>query len=113
MINLGEFTQGEIPAPLEYTFKDANGNPISFLGGGYNGRVSIIERWSPTPIIDNAAADVPNDATGRVIYTWTAAAFAQPGEYFMHVWAGNGSNRFASDRITYRVRDATGTFPSI
>lgn len=113
MIDLGEFTQGEIPAPLEYVFNDANGNPISFLGGGYNGRVSIRERWSATPIVDNATATIPNDVSGRVVYTWTAAAFAQQGEYFVHVWAGNGSNRFASDKITYRVRDATGNVPNV
>lgn len=113
MIDLGEFTQGEIPAPLSYTFKDSDGNPISFLGGGYNGRVSIRERWAVLPIVDNAAATVPNDATGRVVYTWTAVAFAQQGEYFVHVWSGNGSNRFASDKIRYFVRDAVGSVPSV
>lgn len=113
MIDLGEFTQGEIPAPLEYTFKDADGNVISLFGGGYNGRVSIRERWTPTPVVDNATASVPNDTTGRITYTWSAAAFALPGEYFVHMWVGNGSNRFASEKIRYFVRDATGNVPSI
>jgi hypothetical protein len=110
---IGPFVVGEKPAPLTYVFQDANGVPISFLGGGYNARFTTREHWAAAPAVDNAAVAVANDASGQVTYTWTGAEFPTPGHYHAELWIGNGSNRFASVKLEYDVRAPVGTVPSI
>lgn len=108
MIDLGTFTQGEKPVPLVYTFLDGTGAPIDLLN--YDAEmVWAEEHGTPT----SGTATVTDHAAGETTYVWTGAEFAAPGTYLADLWVGNGVQRFASERITWKVCAAVGPAPSI
>lgn len=110
-INLGEFTAGEKPAPLVYQFQKADGTPLD-LSASYVARVTYRERFG-TPTLVSTGVTVTSGVNGEVTYVWTGAELASPGHYYLEVWAGNGTNRFASELIEYDVRAAVGVVPVI
>lgn len=100
-IELGPYTAGEIPPPFVYTFADADGEPIDL--DGYDARF-VWRRNDGDPT--TRTATVTGAATGETTHTWIEADLEEPGSYDAEVWAGNGTNRFASPPIRYHVRAA-------
>lgn len=109
-ITIGPFVVGERPAPLVYQFQDANGAPLN-LSAGYTAKFTYRE-VNATSSTEAAAtmADAPN---GKVQYVWTGIEFPTPGKYVAEFWTGNGTNRFASSLIVFRVRKPVGNVPAI
>lgn len=106
--NLGTFTQGEVPAPLVYQYLDADGVPINLTGY----QVRFV--WKPAgglPVTGNGS--IVDAATGQVGYSWSGAEFNIPGPYEAQFWAGNLTNKFASDVIQWTVRVSVGPVPAI
>lgn len=100
-IDLGPYTAGEIPPPFAYTFTDADGAAIDLTG--YEARF-VWARNDGAPTTRTAA--VTGAAAGEVTHTWVEADLADEGSYDGEVWAGNGTNRYASPPIRYFVRAA-------
>jgi hypothetical protein len=98
-IDLGEFVVGERPDPLEHTFKNYAGGAINLTG--YSAKWQYAEQHGSGV---EAAASVSDGPGGKATYTWTAAEFGQPGHYTGFMWAGNGTQRYASPPITWTVR---------
>lgn len=105
---LGTFTQGEKPAPLVYQYLDADGVPIDLTG--YTVKFVYTDPNGSAVPADGTAVDL---ATGKVGYTWTGNEFLIPGPSAAHFWVGNGTNRFASDLITWSTRANVGPVPTI
>lgn len=102
------FTVGEVPPPLVYVFQDGNGDPIDLTGfeAGFVFRVEGGTPQARAAVLDGAPA------TGAVRYNW-AEADLTPGEAQGEFWVGNGTNRYASDLISWRTRPAVGPAPVI
>lgn len=110
-IDLGVFTQGEIPAPLRYTFLDFDGLAID-LTAGYTAKFNW---WlvGQAAVTGNASVIAPPTG-GLVEYVWTGAEFLTPGRHEAQFWVGNGgANRFASVKIRWVVQSPVGTAPAI
>lgn len=107
-IDLGYFVVGEIPAPLQYTYRDADNIVMSLAG--YTAKFELTE-------VDGSATEYPatvsNAVGGIVEYTWTGVEFPGPGHYQGRFWAGNNVQRYASILITFRVAVGPGTYPVI
>lgn len=108
-ITLGPYVVGEKPAPLEYTFLDSSGTPLDLTG--YTAAFRCQERFTPGAFDGTAA--IPTGTDGIVVYTWTGSEFPTSGRYFAELWAGNGTNRFASLRIRFEVAAPVGDVPSV
>jgi hypothetical protein len=110
-MNLGQYTAGEKPAPVTIQFTDSDGVALSTSTGTWVARLVYK--------IDGAAdADATTDATATVnttgLGTFTPPVVsATPGSYVAQLWIGNGTNRYASELITWVAIDAVGTPPSI
>jgi hypothetical protein len=101
LIEIGPFKTGEIPPALAYTFEgvDLTGYDAVFiyqLQGGVG-----VER----------IANVTDAANGEVTYNWDPADLEDPGVVSAEVWAGNGTNRFASPTIRYTIRPSVADTP--
>lgn len=101
-ITVGPFTEGERPAPLVYTFQDADGNPIDLTG------------FTATFITNThtGTATITDPDAGQVTHVWVDADLVE-GSHRSNFWVGNGTNRYASDLIFWRARPAAGTPPNI
>lgn len=119
-VTIGPYRQGEIPPPIVVTFKDSLGNPIDL--SAYAARW-IYQRHAATGWPDFVATDpaaLTNAAVvltqttnkGQVQYSWAPADFATAGYYEGEMWAGNGTNRYASIRFMWVVAGAIAV-PSI
>lgn len=99
IITLGPYHAGERPAPVAYTFQDANGADLVLTG------YTAVFVWKDQdgPPITRAATLVGATAT----HGWGLADLAEPGSYSGQMWVGNGTNRFASVPMAWRV------FPSV
>lgn len=109
-VNLGVFTVGEIPAPLEYQYLDWDGVPID-LTAGFTAKFNWTRVGATAAPTANAA--MSDAALGKVLYTWTGAEFLQPGNYRAQFIVGNGTQRWFSDMITWTTRVGVGTVPTI
>ena len=108
-IILGPYVVGEEPAPLDYTFLDSAGAPLDLTG--YTAAFRCREKF--TDGVFSAAAAIPTGTDGLVEYTWSGSEFPTSGHYFAELWAGNGTNRFASLRIQFDVAASVGDAPTI
>ena len=107
--SLGQFTQGEKPAPLVYQFLDDNGVPINLTG--YTVKFQWRQQFDgAATTLNGSLADAVN---GKVQVTWTGLEFANTGSFEGQFWAGNMTNLFASDVITWSVRRSVGPVPAI
>lgn len=108
-VQIGPYVVGEIPAPLQYQFQDSDGNALDLTG--YTAEFQWGERdgggFVNTEI--GTAALVPPETNGTVERVWTGAEFDVPGRYGAYFWVGNGTNRFASELITWQVCAAVET----
>lgn len=108
-VTAGPYVVGEKPAPLVYSFLDANGVAINLAG--YT--VTFTYRRGDDSVAVTGSASVTGAATGQVTATWGTAPFPEPGRYYAEFWVDNSVNRFASVLITFVVRaavDSTATF---
>lgn len=108
-LQLGPYTQGEVADPVEVQFVDNDGNPINITG--YAVRFVYRER-AATAATEKTGALI-DAAVGKAGYTWVAADLATAGDYEAHLWVGNGTRRYASKRIHYRIHSNLGTTPTI
>lgn len=100
-IEVGPWTAGEKPGRLEYTFLDANGDPIDLTGYTIT---FVYERYGAAAVTRSAV--LVTAASGIVGYTFVAADLDTGGIYNGEFRATNGTNAYASERLIYRVYDA-------
>lgn len=98
MIELGPFSSGEKPGAVTYQFLDSTGTALNLTGFTvkYHYR-----RYGATAVTRNAV--LVTAASGIVGYTPVAADLETAGNYVAEFECGNGTNRYFSDKIVYRV----------
>jgi hypothetical protein len=103
---LGPYSVGEIPRPIEVQFLDAEGAALAITGFDAE---FIIEQISGTAAAGLGAgtASIADGPTGVAQYAWAAADFAQAGRYQGQMWVGDGTNRLASVELWWDVLDLT------
>lgn len=106
-INLGVFAAGELPYPVAHQFI-ADDLPIDL--SGFTAFVNI-EGPDETVTVGAGVVSIDNPSQGLVSYTWTEEDFQGVGKYRMLIWVQDGTNRFASDLITYEAFDGPGPTP--
>lgn len=110
-VDLGAFAAGEVPPPLQITFRDFDGNAVNLTGFG-NLQMNIEEELganqNPLGTGTITATDAPN---GVIEYTWVRDDMLDIGEYTAQAWVDDGVNYFASDLYTYSIYDGPGTPP--
>jgi hypothetical protein len=110
-VDLGAFAAGEVPPPLEITFRDFE-EAVVDLTGFTSLQMNIDEELGSnnnplgTGVI--AMTDAPN---GLVTYGWVRDDMFDPGEYTSQAWVDNGVNFFASDLYIYSIYDGPGSPP--
>jgi hypothetical protein len=101
MIQLGPYTQHEIPEPFTLTITDAAGSPVWDDPDGWDGWFAIRRPDGTT-----ATTGATVDTDGRVTHQWTGTDLSTPGVHGGEFWVSNGTNRFASGPVTFYVRAA-------
>lgn len=99
---------GERPEPLEWTYTDADGVVVDLTG--YDGALT----WQRDS--DGASGEIAgtvDEVAGTVSVVLSDAACSTPGVVDVTVWAGNGTNRYASPTWRLLFSDPPGTPPSI
>lgn len=104
-ITLGPYMAGEIPAPLTYTFLDADGVALDLTG--YAARFTAAVKGGASV---DAVATVSDPLGGEVTHVWDELT---AGVWRAVLWVGNGTNRFASVEILYNVAQPPVTRPAI
>lgn len=104
-VDLGDFTQWEIPDPLTYTFENASGAPITLTGLAG----SFVMRHIGDSAVQRSATIAPDQAadTGQITVTWEPGDFAEPGLYVGEFIAYDATTEHRSVPIVWRVRPAT------
>lgn len=106
--DLGTFAAGEVPYPLEHTFKDADGVVIDLTG--FNAWVSFEGDISGA---GTGSVDIDGDpTTGKVTYTWVYADMSTEGKVAFLIWVEDDVNQIASDQFKYSVYDGPGATPA-
>lgn len=108
-VTIGPYTLGEKPSPLVYQFLDSAGSPINLTG--YSAEFHF--QRSDSSSSSTGAAVVSDAANGKVTHTWTGTELSTAGTWWCEFWVGNGTNRYASVRMTATVRLQIGAVPSI
>lgn len=109
-ITIGPYVVGEIPTPLEYTFLESDGTAMDL--SGYTAK--FVTRPSDDPsAVAEFTAQVTNPTGGVVTYAWDGTEILTPGNHWAEFWVGNTTNRFASLRMSYSVRQSVGPVPVI
>lgn len=108
-IQLGPYSVGEIPEPLQVTFKTHDGSALDLTGYSAD---FVIEKVGTGAATDSAlgtgAATIPTPASGVTQYAWDAADFEYAGRYEAQMWVGNASTRrLASRKLYWDVVDVT------
>lgn len=108
---LGPFVLGEKQPPLEYVFLNSEGAAIDLTG--YTAK--FVHREKDQAIADAVTGDaiIAAPLEGLVTYAWAGTEYPAAGSYIGEFWAGNGTLRFASSRITWQVRSPVGPVPSV
>ena len=112
-VALGSFVVGEVPAPLEYQFLDADGVAINLTGF-----TVVTFQWAPyvqgqfvDPVVETGS--VTDAAGGKVTYAWDGDEFAAPGEHAGLFFVNNGTVQYASILVTWHVCLPIGTPPTV
>lgn len=106
-IFLGVFAAGEIPYPFLHTFKDSADVAIDLTSFS----PSVTAEGPDVGPYGQGTVQVTDAAAGEVTYTWVAGDFQDFGKYELLLWVYDGTNRFASDLITWEVYDGPGATP--
>ena len=99
MIEAGPFHAGEKPGQITYPFTDSTGAAINLTGFTVKFHY---KRVGASAVTRNGVLVTP--ASGLVGYTPVAADLETDGIYKAHFEVGNGTNRYLSDDIVYRVK---------
>lgn len=105
---IGPYTQGEIPADLVVTFKDAAGNPLDFsTDGPWTAKWEYRSYGGETVSADASVSVAGSGSTeGQVTYVWQDGDLTA-GDFEAEMWVGNGNDqRLASVKFIYTVRPA-------
>lgn len=112
-VTLGSFVVGEVPAPLEYQFLDADGVAINLTGF-----TVVTFQWGErvrgqfvNPVVETGT--VSDAAQGKVTYVWDGDEFAAPGEHAGIFYVNNGTVQYASILILWQVCLPIGTPPVV
>ncbi len=105
--DLGTFAAGEVPYPLEHTFKDSDGVVIDLTG--FNTWVAF---EGDITLAGSGAVAIDGDpTTGIVSYTWVYDDMGLAGKEEFLIWVEDNTNQLASDKFKYTVYDGPGTTP--
>lgn len=96
---IGPFKTGEVPAPLEVQFEDADGVDIGTPGWA----AAAAYRTRLRPVVERACSV---DADGTALFVWEDGDLDTPGDYDLEVWIGNGTNRFSTRTFIFRVYES-------
>lgn len=102
-IEIGPFTENELPGQLRHTFTDSAGTAINLTG--YTVKFHY-QRYGADAV--SRAGVLVTAASGIVGYTFVAADLNTDGVYKAHWSVTNGTNTYYSDDIVYRVKAALG-----
>lgn len=112
-VELGSFVVGEVPAPLEYQFLDADGVAINLTGF-----TAVTFQWAThvqgqfvNPVTETGS--VTDAVNGKVTYVWDGDEFAAPGPHVGMFFANNGTVQYASILVTWNVCLPVGTPPTV
>lgn len=112
-VELGSFVVGEVPAPLEYQFLDADGVAINLTGF-----TTVRFQWSEViqgqfvlPVVETGS--VTDAVNGKVTYVWDGDELDAAGEYAGIFFVNDGTTQYASILITWHVCLSIGTPPTV
>lgn len=102
-VDLGTYTDGEIPEPLEYTFLDADGAVIDLTGftATFHLRIGAVDA--------DLAATVSDPDAGEVTHTWLDGELERQGNsgsLRCEFTVSNGTNTYTSERLRGFIRAA-------
>lgn len=100
-ITIGSYVAGEVPEPLEYSFLDADGDPLDLTGFTVTFRLSFDGAAGVESSADLSAT--PTD--GTVTYAWAAGDLVA-GALGAEFEATDGTNTYISDRLVGTVARA-------
>ena len=105
---IGPFALGEIPDPLQITFKDNAGVALD-LSAGHTPTVQIVAVDQTVPGLGAGTSAFTGDGSDGVsTYTWVAADFATAGFYRGQMWSVRaGVKIYASDVFEWFVEQVT------
>ncbi len=104
VIDLGNFSAGERPYPLEYTFLKYDGTVLGDITGA--SVVYDIENPDETVTAGAGLASVSDGPAAKVEYDWDAADLSGVGRYRAQFWLTFNSRLFASVMVTWYVGSA-------
>ncbi len=108
---LGAFAAGAIPPPFKHIFLDFDGVVVDLTG--FSERQMNIEAIPPVSgtLGASAVSFTTNGEDGSVTYAWAEDDMADPADYEAQIWVSNGTQKYESDLLTYRVYDGPGDAP--
>lgn len=109
-MTIGPYVTGEKQSPLTYQFLDSSGTPMNLTGYTAKFITRLVDDPSSAATYSASVSDPVN---GKVTYTWTGAEIVTPGRHWSEFWVGNTTQRYASLRLEYTVRQSVGPVPSI
>lgn len=107
---IGPYVVGEKPSPLSYTFLDSSGVAMNLTGYTAKFITRLVDDDTTAATFN---ATITNPTGGVVTYTWTGSEMTTPGKHWGELWVGNTTQRYASVRLEFTVRQAVGPVPSI
>lgn len=104
---LGPYSVGEIPQPLQIAFVDYAGAAINLAGFAVDFVIERIDGATPTNV-GGGSATIEGGGTGGITqYAWAEEDCALAGRYRGQMWVGNGTLRLASIEYWWDVIDIT------
>lgn len=105
-VEIGPYSVGEIPQPLQITFVDFDGNPLDLTNFAVDFVIESIGGTTPTDV-GSGAATKPDAGAGVTQYAFIAADCLTAGRWRGQMWADNGTVRLASVEYWWDVNDVT------
>jgi hypothetical protein len=110
---LGEFAAGEVPPVLTVNFVDnsVDKNPVPLAG--FSAFIEIEKFPEGTTELGQGSLNITDESGGVVEYLWAEADMQEVGDYSVLVWVHDGgTQRYATDLLTYEVYDGPGPTPT-